>query len=208
MRLVRQSLSRGGDLPGKYVAFVAQNHLCVAQPLIPQHPGQELGALGRPHRRHHAQFLLSGEIGVEELVARHAEAAAQYVGDPGESAGDRLGPFVEVELGSRQAALHAVSVRPQNEGQIHSYRGASRRAVKADAIAASPDSRRAVYRPRDCLEQRRLAGAVGADDPGEPGTEGQMRVGVLPEVAQREFGEPHARSTGAPASAATSAASR
>ena len=137
-------------------------------PLVPQHPGEELRPLGRAHRRHHRQLLLAGEIGVEELVARHAQQAGDPLGDGADAVGDRGGIAVLVQLGAGSASGRCgTGARPRVNSISTSTRargGAPRRRM----VSRLPRARRhAVHGPGDGLEQGGLPGAVRADDAGQ-----------------------------------------
>ena len=68
------------------------------EPLVPQHPGEKLGALGRTHRGHDRELFLAGEVGVEELVASHPHDPGDMRGHAADAVLDRVRIIVLVEL--------------------------------------------------------------------------------------------------------------
>src|SRR6185312_1892731 len=84
---IRHPLAQPRDARHDLGAPAAHQDLRRAQPFVPQDVRQELRALRRPHGRHHAQLLLSGEVRVEELFARHPDAARQEIGDSADGIG-------------------------------------------------------------------------------------------------------------------------
>ncbi len=153
-------------------------------PLVPEDAREELRALGRGHRRHDGELLLPGEVGVEELVARHAEETGDALGDGADRVGDRRRIAVLVELGAVQGAQDAILVGAEGELELDLHPRARRRAATADGLPAAARRRHAVHRPGDGLEQRGLAGAVGADDAREARAELEIGVLVLAEIAE------------------------
>ena len=184
--------------------------LRVAQALVAENARQELRALGRTHRRHHAELFLPGEIGVEELLVAHPEPAMQEVVHGTDRRRDRRRGAVEEELGVRQATRDEIPMSAQLEVELDFHRRARRRAIGADRLARAARGRHAVQRPRNALEDRRLAGAVRADDAGDAGVELDPRVDVLAEVAEPDAVDPHqaSASTDGVAAAAVCASSR
>ena len=138
---------------------------------------------GRAHRRHDRELLLAGEVGVEELVAGHAQEAGDPLGDGADAVGDRRRIAVLVELGAVERAKDAVLVGAEREVELDLHPGARRRPAAANGLPAAARGRHAVHRPGDGLEQGGLARAVGADDAGEAGAELELGVLVLAEVA-------------------------
>ena len=79
-------------------------------PLVPEDAREELCPLGRGHRRHDGELLLPGEVGVEELLAGHAEKAGDALGDGADGVGHRRRIAVLIELGAVQRAEDAILV--------------------------------------------------------------------------------------------------
>src|SRR5207237_2335360 len=94
-------------------------------------------------------------------------------------------PILQQRRGG-EAALHLVLVGAQRELELHLHARATLRAEPADRVLVSPDGLRAVDRPRDGFEQRRLPRAVGSEDAGDPGAEFELGVRVLPKVQEAE----------------------
>src|SRR5207249_12268853 len=84
-----------------------------AQLLVPQHARQEGGALGPGQLRHHGEILLPREVGIEELVVRHAEPALELRRHLREGIRDELP--VLVQLGGVQPPDDFVLVRADPE---------------------------------------------------------------------------------------------
>src|SRR6185503_11851115 len=93
------------------------------------------------------------------------------------------------------------------EVQVDAHLRTRPSAQPLDRLACPARGRRAVERPRNRLEQRRFAGAVGTDDAGNAEVEVDPRVDVLPEVAEVELIELHQPSTITAGATATAFAS-
>ena len=90
--------------------------------LVPQHARQKRRALGPRGIGEDRQLFLTGEVGVEEFVVRHAEDALQAGGDFLERIGDD--DAILVQLGVVETAFDAKRMAPQREFQLHAHRGA------------------------------------------------------------------------------------
>src|SRR3954447_15552995 len=77
------------------------------------------------------------------------------------------------------------------EVELHAHRRAWRRARESNGVARTASRGIAVQRPRDGFEQRRLAGAVRADDAGEARLERDDGVRVLAEILELKPVESH-----------------
>src|SRR5437773_2812058 len=99
---------------------------------------------------------------------------------------------VLMQLGVIEAAFHAKRVTAEGELELDAHGRARLRAQVANRFLVTPGGEIAVDRPGNRLEQRRLAGAVGPDDPGDAVAEHDLRVGVLPEVDEAEALQLHA----------------
>ncbi len=121
----------------------------------------------------------------------HAEPPAQQLGDARDGRRDRRGGAVEIELGAVQPAGDEIAVSAELELELDFHRRAGHGAVRANGVARSAGRGVAVQRPRDGLENRRFAGAVGADDAREPHVEVDARLDVLPEIPEMQAVEPH-----------------
>ena len=196
LRLERVAVGHSGaqarDFAREFLASRRAEFLRHAEFLIAQHSREELRTLTRRERLHHRQFLLAREVGVEELRARHAKATLQHLGDRRHRVGDRDLVAVEVELGHGEPTHHAVPVPREVEVELHPHRRSRRRPVEPQRLVAAARRVAAVERPRDRLEDRRLAGTVGPDDAGEPGVELDVRLGMLTEVRESQPREFHA----------------
>src|SRR4029077_6696074 len=167
-------------LVAECVAPLAGAFLCQCELLVPEDARQEGRALGTGRVRQHRELLLAGEVGVEELVVRHAEHALQASRDFLQRVGDN--DAVLVQLGIIEPALHAVRVAAESELELDTNRRARFRAQVADRVFVAARGGIAVNRPGDRLQQRRLAGAVGPDDAGDAVAEDDLGVGMLAEV--------------------------
>ena len=67
---------------------LAHVHLGHLQPLVPQHPRQELAPVYRLQGGHHRQLFLTGEVRVEELVVRHPQRPLELLGHRLQGVGD------------------------------------------------------------------------------------------------------------------------
>jgi hypothetical protein len=103
---------------------------------------------------------------MEEFGQRHAEAPLQKLGDAGNGVGYRRFGAIQIELRTGEPATNAIAVRPELEVQLHLDGRAGARAHEADRIAVPADRLISIERPGDRFEDRRLAGAVRADDAG------------------------------------------
>ena len=112
------------------------------QPLVPQDAGQERRPLRLPEARHHRQLFLPREAGVEELVVRHPERAAELVGDFLDRVGQQAA--VLVELGAVEAPDDAIRVAPQLEFQLDAHARARLGAQVPDGVPVTARRRRPV----------------------------------------------------------------
>src|SRR5438128_3928273 len=188
-RAVREAGLETPHLRRHGVADFAHPLLRLAQALVAEHARQERRPLGLPERRHHRQLLLAGEVGVEELVVSHSQRALELVGDRLEGIRDHLAVLVERRGG--EPARHAVLVGAEPELEVHLDPRPALRAQPADRVLVPAHRLRAVQRPGDRLEDRRLPGAVRPDDPRDPRTELELGIGVLPEVHEAEAQQLH-----------------
>src|ERR1700737_383269 len=179
-----------------------------AQLLVTKNSGEELSALCRRHRRHHAELLLSSEVGVEEFRQRHPKAVLEKLGHTGNGIGDRGLGAIQVELGAGQPADDAISVRSELEVQLHLDGRACAGAHEPNRIAIAANRLIPVERPGDRFENRRLASAVRADDARETSIEADLRPDVLPKVGEAETIESHAIASSSPVGPASASASR
>src|SRR6185503_11227647 len=77
------------------------------------------------------------------------------------------------------------------EVQLDLHACASGCGERTHVLALAADRGHAVQRPRDALEDRRLARAVRADDAGKPRVEVDAGVDVEPEVGETEMIQSH-----------------
>src|SRR6266566_1528292 len=178
--LGRQTRLQAVHFMAERVAALADALLRDRELLVAQHPREERGALGARGVREHRQLLLTGEIRVEEFIVRHAKHALQAARHLFQGIGDD--DAVLMELGIAEAPFHAVGVGAEPEFQLHAHRRARLGAQVADRVFVAARRRIAVDDPRDRLEQRCLARAVGADDPGDAVTKHDFGIGVLAEI--------------------------
>jgi hypothetical protein len=183
-----QAAAQGG-------ALIAQAILRGAEFFVSQHPGQELGPFGGLHRGHHRQLLLAGEVGVEEFLLRHAEQPADPAGDALQAAGDRRRIPVLVELGTAQRPFDPVVAHAEAKLEFDLHRGARFSAPAPDRVTVAAGRGCAIHRPGNGLEQGGLPRPVRADDAGQPRSEGQVGVLVLPEVLEPESFDLHQASS-------------
>ncbi len=115
---------------------------------------------------------------------RHAERTLQLVRDALEGVRHDLPVLLQRRGG--ETTRHAVLVGAQPEVELHLHARAALRAEPADRVLVAADRLRAIDRPGDRLEQRRLPGAVGPEDSGDAGPEFELGVGMLPEVDEAE----------------------
>src|SRR4029079_13836915 len=115
-----------------------------AQLLVAEHAGQELGALGRTHRGHHAQFVLAGEVRVEEFVVAHPEPATKKVGDSADRRRYWRRGSVEIDLGVVQTARNEIPVAAELEVEIDFYGRARAGTVRSNRVARAARSRHPV----------------------------------------------------------------
>ena len=120
--LGRQTRLEPIHLVSQRVATLADALLRDRELLVPQHARQKRGALGPRGIGEHRQLFLTGEVGVEEFVVRHAEDALQAGGDFLERIRDD--DAVLIQLGVVETAFDAKRVAPQGEFQLHAHRGA------------------------------------------------------------------------------------
>src|SRR6185437_12642998 len=132
------------------------------------------------------QLLLSGEVRVEELFARHPDAARQEIRDSADGIGDRRRAAVEIELRVGEAADDAIAMAAEVELQLHPHGSAPTGAREADRIAGAARGGIPVDGPRDRFEDRRLPRSIGTNDSREPRVELDAGVRVLPEVGERD----------------------
>ena len=180
-----------GGLGDDDAAPLPHECLCAAQLLVAEYTGQKLRALRRPHGRHHTQLLLPRKVRVVELVETHAEPPTEQIAHPGEGVGDGSGRAVEEQLRVRQPPVDQVTMAAELEVELHANLRPRASAVEADGIARPACRGCTIQRPRDGLEDRRLARAVRSDDPRETGVEVEARVGVLAKVAEPQRIQPH-----------------
>src|SRR5689334_11146707 len=204
---IRHAALHSLDPRAHTISLVARQVLGDAQLLIPQHPGKKLPATGRLHRRHHVQLFLSREIGVIELGERHAQPALQQVVGCGDRIRDRIVRAVEIDFSTGKTSHNSIAVRPQLELELDFYGRASTRSDEANRIAIATDGGVAVQRPRNRLQNRRLAGAVRTNDAGKTALESDPGARMLTEIGEPEFVQPHAGTSSA-AGPATRSASR
>src|SRR6478672_8054553 len=98
-------------------------------------------------------------------------------------------------------------MRAEHEIELDFDRRARAGAHEANRVAVAANRLVAVKRPGNRLEDRRFAGAVGPDDPGETGLEMNFRLDVLAEIGEPETVQPHATDS-SPVGPATRSASR
>ena len=107
-------VGHSGCHPGRFCAdcpaTLANEILRDAEALVAEETGEKLPALGCPHRRHHAQFLLTSEVGVEELLEAHSQASTEHLAHPADRVGDGDGGAVEKQLGARQPAHDLIAM--------------------------------------------------------------------------------------------------
>jgi hypothetical protein len=168
----------------KRVATFADTLLRERELLVTEHPRQKGRPLGPRCVGEDGQFLLAREVGVEKLVVRHTEHALQPPSDFLQGVGNDCA--VLIQLGTIQAAFHSIRMATERELELDAHRRARFRAQIADGIFIAARRRIAVDRPRDPLQQRRLAGAVGTDDTGDAVAEHNFGIRVLAEID-----EPH-----------------
>src|SRR5439155_1407497 len=84
-----------------------------------------------------------------------------------ERVGDEL-PVLMQRRG-REAARHAILVGAEPELELDLDRGPTLRAEPADRVLVARHRLRAVDRPGERFQERRLAGTVGPDDARDPG---------------------------------------
>ncbi len=173
-----------GDLATQLRPASPQLVLRQAELLVAQHAGEEPCPLGGTHRRHDRQFLLPGEIRVEELVPRHPQHALHARAHFLLAVGDGFVESILIQFGVVQPAHDAELVGAQGEFHFGADGGARRGAIPANAVPAPTGGRVAVERPRHGFEQRALAGPVGSDDRGDPRSQRDVGVIVLAEVDQ------------------------
>ena len=194
---------------GSYtIALLAREVLGDAKLLVTEDSGEELSALCRRHRRHHAQLLLGSEVGVEEFRERHPETVLQKLGYTGNRIGYRSLGAIQVELGAGQPADDAISVRSELEVQLHLDGRAGSGAHEPNRIAIAANCLIPVERPGDRFENGRLASAVRAYYARETCVEVDLRPDVLPEVGEAETIESHAVASSSPVGPASASASR
>src|SRR5690606_4790916 len=134
------------------LAAVAHEPLRRAQLLVTEYAREELCSLGGPHGRHHIEFLLPREVGVEELGARHSQSALYQLRNRTDRASDRLVCPIEVEFGAGQAARDPVTVAAQLEVKLDANCRPGISAVVLDGIACASCRGLAIERPRHGLE--------------------------------------------------------
>ena len=122
---------------------------------------------------------------------RHPERALELLGDRLERVGDEVP--VQMQRRGRETARHPILVGAEPELELHLDRGPALRAEPADRVPVAPQRLRAVDRPGERLQERRLPGAVGPDDARDPGPELELRGGVLAKVDQPEPMQLHQR---------------
>ena len=105
------------------LALILETLLRDAEPLVTEHPAQELSSLRRGHLRHDRELLLPGEVRVEELRVRHAQRALELVRHRLERVRDGLSVLVQGSRG--KTPPHAVLVRPKAELELDFHRGAA-----------------------------------------------------------------------------------
>ncbi len=145
---------------------------------------------------------------MEEFRERHPETVLQKLSHTGNRVGYRGLGAIQIELGAGEPANDAIPVRSKLEVQPHFDRRAGARAHEADRIAIAANRLISVERPGDCLENRRLAGAVRADYARETSVEVDLGPDVLPEVGEAEAIQSHAVASSSPVGPATASASR
>ena len=153
-------------------------------PLVAQDARQELRALGRGHRRHDGELFLPRKVGVEEFFPRHGEQARHPLGHGPDRVRDRRRIAILVQLGAVQGAEDTVLMRAEAEFHLDLHARPGRRAAPANGLAAATRRGHAVHRPRDGLENGRLAGAVRADDAGQARAEHQLGMLVLAKIGE------------------------
>ena len=99
---------------------------------------------------------------------------------------------IEIQLGAGESADDAIAVRAELEIELDFYRRARSGTDEANRIAVAANRRNAVQRPRDRFQNRRLAGAVGADDAGETTLEADLGPHMLAEIRELEVVQLHA----------------
>ncbi len=154
------------------------------QLLVTKHAGQELRSLGRREGGHHRQFLLTREIGAEELVAGHAQEALDAGGHVLVPDDRRCVRIVLKQFRRVERADGAEVVRSERELDLDTDRCAGWRGGPSDRVAIPPRRRSPIERPGDGFENRGLPRTVRPDDPRDPGPELDVRRGVLPEIAE------------------------
>src|SRR5262245_53653786 len=182
LALVRQPRFQTLQLGGESVADLPYALLRQLQPLVAEYARQERRPLDFAERRHHRQLFLAREIGVEELVVRHAEHAAQPLGDRFERVRHDLA--VLPQLRAVEVARDGVLVRSQREVEGDLHARPARGAVPPDRVLVAAHRLHAVDRPGDRFEQRRFPRPVGTDDAGDPGPKLDLGLGELPEVLE------------------------
>ena len=124
--------------------------------------------------------------------------------DGADAVGDRGVRTVDEQLRRCQPTDDAIAMRAEFELQFCAKRGARWCPVELDRLARTTRHRIAVQRPRDAFENRRLAGAVGADDAGESVLKFDQRVDVLTKVLQAQRAQLHGASYSGSAKALSS----
>ena len=121
----------------------------------------------------------------------HSQEAPDLVRYRLVAVGDRTCAVILIQFGTVEAANYAVLVGTHCKIDLHSHRCPSRRTDPSQRLPAAPSRHIPVQRPREGLEEGRLARAVGTDDRRESGPQQEFRFGVLPEVDELEAVESH-----------------
>src|SRR5690606_3593209 len=188
---VRQPRAQPLDLVAPFVPARPRPLLGHTEPLLAEHLPPEATPPRGAHLRQELELLLPGEVGVEESLAAHPEPPREVLGHAAERRRHRRRPAVEEDFRVVHRPHDAVLVPRQLEDQLDLDTAATRRTGEADRVVRPARGRRAVDGPRDRFQDRALPRSVRADDPGQPGPELDLGLGVLTEVEQAQADQAH-----------------
>ena len=146
------TLLQAGNLGPQCGASLAKLMLSLSELFVSQQAREKLSALRGAHCRHHSEFLLLREVGVEKLVVGHAQQVGNLAGNGLVTVRYRSFTTVQIQLGAVQAPNNPVLVRAERELYLHTHWRAGRGAVSPQAVTTATCGNVAVQRPGQPLQ--------------------------------------------------------